>query len=489
MATLSGREALESIDEALGKLRREADALDAGFQKAGDALTKARQTQLALYARIARVRLAELERGELADTLEDVDRRVEEILAARRAAEARLADEIAAAEAKLAELERERTARQAEVAAAAEAVDAAEADAQARLEADAEYRDKLAAADRSDAVADQAEEKARAAETDRVEKGRPYEADPVFAYLWNRGFGTARYRAWPIARLLDRWAARTVDYEAQRRNYHLLTEIPTRLAEHAARMREIADRDIEAARELERAAAEAAGVPQRRRELEAAEARLAEADRAIEEQESRLDELIEKRARFASGEDDFSTECTTLVAAALRREDLSSLRKRTARTPSPEDDALVDELEALEDEIEDIEQERIQYRRLHQLQRERMLALEDIRKRFKQSRYDDVRSAFVNAALIHMLLDRFVGGSVGADEVWEAIRRQQRFRQISANPTFGTGRFPRGPFPGPWHMPGGRGGWNFPKGGGFGGGGFGRGGGFGGGGFKTGGGF
>src|SRR5690606_16852499 len=282
-----------------------------------------------------------------------------------------------------------------------------------------------------------------------------------------------------------RWAARSIDYEAQRRNYHLLTEIPARLAEHAAQMREVAERDLEAARELERSAAEAAGVPARQRELAAAEQRLAEADRAIEEQEALLGELIEKRARFASGEDDFSTECTTLLSTALREEDLYSLRKRTARTPSPEDDALVDELEALEDEIERIEDERIRYRRLHQLQRERMLALEDVRKRFKRSRYDDLHSGFVNAALIAMLLDRFVGGSVGADEVWEAIRRQQRFRRIGANPTFGTGRFPRGP----WHMPGGGGGWNFPRGGGFGGGGFGRGGGFGGGGFKTGGGF
>jgi len=482
---LSGRDTLASIDEALGKLRKETDALDAAFQKAGAELANARQTQLGLYARIARIRLAELERGDLADTLDDADQRVAQILKAREAAQARLAEDIVAAETKLAELERERTERHADATAAAEAVDAAEAEAQRRLEADETYRKKLAAAERSDAVADQAEEKARASEKDRIEKGRPYEADPVFGYLWNRGFGTMRYRAWPVTRLLDRWAARSIDYEAQRRNYHLLTEIPARLAEHAAQMREVAERDLEAARELERSAAEAAGVPARQRELAAAEQRLAEADRAIEEQEALLGELIEKRARFASGEDDFSTECTTLLSTALREEDLYSLRKRTARTPSPEDDALVDELEALEDEIERIEDERIRYRRLHQLQRERMLALEDVRKRFKRSRYDDLHSGFVNAALIAMLLDRFVGGSVGADEVWEAIRRQQRFRRIGANPTFGTGRFPRGP----WHMPGGGGGWNFPRGGGFGGGGFGRGGGFGGGGFKTGGGF
>jgi chromosome segregation ATPase len=486
---LSGREALETIDEALGKLRHEADALGSGFQKAGAKLTEARQTQLGLYARIARVRLQELERGSLADTLDDADRRVTEIVAARQAAQARLAEEIAAAEEKQAALERDRAARQTEAAAAAEAVDAAEADAQQRLAADDEYRTLLENAERSDAVADQAEEKARASASDRAEKGRPYEADPIFMYLWNRGFGTTRYRAWTLTRLLDRWAARVVSYEAQRRNYRLLTEIPERLGEHAKRMRELADVDIEAARAVERRAAEAANVPERERELDLAEQRLAEADRAIEDQEALLDELIEKRTRFASGEDDFSAQATALLRDRLRQEDLHSLRKRTARTQSPEDDALVGDLETLEDELEQLEEERIQYRRLHQAQRERMLGLEDIRKRFKRSRYDDVHSAFVNAALIGLLLDRFVGGSVGADEVWDAIRRQQRFRQIRANPTFGTGRFPGGRFPGPWHMPGGGGGWNFPRGGGFGGGGFGTGGGFGGGGFKTGGGF
>ncbi len=486
---LSGRETLASIDEALGKLRGETDALDTGFQHAGTELTKARQVQLAIFARIARVRIDELERGDLADSLDDADRRVTAILAEREAAETRLAAEIESNEKQLAALERARAERQAEVAAASEAVDAAEAEAQQQLEADAGYRSRLAAAERSDAVAAQAEEKARAAERDRQEKGRPYEADAVFRYLWSRGFGTMRYRAWALTRMLDRWAARTIDYDAHRRNYHLLTEIPERLSAHAARMRAAAEQDIEAAREFERRAAASTGVPQRERELDAAEQRLTAADQAIEAQEALLDELGEQRARFASGEDEFSARAASLLSDEFRKEDLGSLRRRTAHTKSPEDDALVERLEQLEDDIERLEDERVRYRRLHQLQRKRVLALEDVRKRFKRSRYDDVHSTFVNTALIAALLDRFVGGSVGADDVWEAIRRQQRFRRIAADPTFGTGRLPHGRLPGPWRMPGGGGNWNFPRGGGFGGGGFGRGGGFGGGGFKTGGGF
>ena len=491
----SGREALASLDETLAKIHQAVDALASELRRADAELAAARQAELAALARMARIRLGEIERGDLADALDEAERRVAEILAARRDAQDALDKEIAAAEERRAALERLRGERQAAVAAAAEAVDAAEAEAQTRLASDDEYRAKLAQAERSDAVADHAEDKARAAEADRSEKAKPYEADPVFAYLWARGFGTARYRAWPPARLLDGWAARSIDYEGLRRNYALLTEIPIRLREHATRMREAAERDIEAARALERRAAEAAGVPERKRRLEVAEAALAEIDHEIDEQEAEIGRLVDRRARFAAGEDDHSQQATALLRDAFLREDLSALRERAARTRSPEDDALIDDLARLDDTIERLDDERERLRRLHEAERDRTRSLEELRRRFKQSRYDDVHSTFVNAALLALLLERFVGGSVGADEVWETIRRQQRFRRVAADPLFGTGRFPRGRFPGPWHIPGGRGGWNFPggggfgRGGGFGGGGFGRGGGFGGGGFKTGGGF
>jgi chromosome segregation ATPase len=492
--TLSGRETLATIDEALAKVRRQTDTLDADFQKVGAELAQARKAQLALFARVARIRVQELERGALVEALDSTDRRVTEILATRAAAENALADEIAAAEQKLAELERRRAEEQSAADMAAEAVDEAEADAQRRLEADEAYQAQLSAARESDAIADQAEAKAEAAETDRVEKGKPYHADPVFRYLWERGYGTSRYRASPPMRLLDRWAARNGRFEDLRRNYTLLTEIPRRLKQHAARMRELAVQDLEAAHRLEQRASQQAGVPTRREALEAAERRLEEIDSAIEQQESTLDTLVERRAAFANGEDEFSARSTALLSEAFRREGIAALRIRAAGTKSPEDDLLIDDIEELEIEIERLKDALTQYRNLHKKQRERTLMLEDVRKRFKQSRYDDVHSVFVNAALIGVLLDRFVGGSAGAEEVWKAIRRAQRFRKIGADPRYGTGGFPRAPFPPPWRMPGG-GGWNPPKGGGFGrgggfgGGGFGRGGGFGGGGFKTGGGF
>jgi hypothetical protein len=79
-----------------------------------------------------------------------------------------------------------------------EQLDRTEAATQKRLEDDPAYQEQLHKAHTADAIAKHAEAKTDHAENDRVEKSRPYEADPLFMYLWNRGYGTADYAAIPV---------------------------------------------------------------------------------------------------------------------------------------------------------------------------------------------------------------------------------------------------------------------------------------------------
>src|SRR5690606_23823476 len=137
---LSGRETLTSMDQTLGELRREAEALDAQFQQASVRLSELRQKELVLFAQLARVRMQELERGELLQALDDTDRQVTELLAARKRAQETLSAEIATAEKGLEAYERERAAQQSAIDAAAQALDAAEADAQQMLAEDEAYQ-------------------------------------------------------------------------------------------------------------------------------------------------------------------------------------------------------------------------------------------------------------------------------------------------------------------------------------------------------------
>jgi chromosome segregation ATPase len=247
------------------------------------------------------------------------------------------------------------------------------------------------------------------------------------------------------------------------------------------------DADLAAVHALERAAAEAAGVPQREEELEKAGEALAEVDGRVEEHEAAIDALVEKRAAFAAGDDELSRRANEIVRDALRGETMRSLRERATATPTPEDDAAVDQLTVVRADLPRVTEESKRLLSLHEANRDRATKLEEIRKRFKESRYDAVSSEFVNGALIATLLTQLLAGSLGVGDIWDALKKQQRHRQL-ADPRFGSARFPRGG--NPWGGGGGWGGGGFGRGGGFGGGGFRTGGGFGrGGGFKTGGGF
>jgi hypothetical protein len=275
----------------------------------------------------------------------------------------------------------------------------------------------------------------------------------------------------------------------------MLTELPGRFDEHSQRMRLKSDDQLAAVHALERAAAEATHVPQHEADLEKAAEALAEIDGRIDDHEAALDELVEKRAAFAAGDDELSRRANEIVRDALRGETMRSLRERATATPTPDDDAAVDQLTVIRANLPRIDEEARRLRSVHEAQRDRVAKLEEIRKRFKESRYDAVSSEFVNGALIATLLTQLLAGALGTSDIWDALKKQQRQRQLT-DPRFGSGRFPRGGNPwggGGWGHGGGSwgGGGGFgKKGGGFGGGGFRTGGGFGrGGGFKTGGGF
>jgi hypothetical protein len=485
---LTGGDLLNMMERLLGDTRRELGDVDTRLERAHAQLEQLKQRELGVLAVLARVRVREIESGELKEQLDATGREVQQILEKRAEAQAALAAEIAASERDLAGLGEQRQAQQTVVVAADQAVDAAEAEAQKALSADATYRARLDAATASDRVADLAEEKAQAAHRDRAEKGKPYEADKLFMYLWQRGYGTTRYTRGPFARLMDGWVARTAGFEPLRRDYWTLSELPARFDEHATRMRARAEEDVAAVRALEATAAEAAGVPARAATFATEAGALDKIDASVAAKEAEIAALVAKRGAFAAGDDDLSRRCTQLLSDTYRGEKMRTLRERATLTPNPEDDAAVDELAAVRADLPRLTDEVAQYRALSGTNRERVAKLEDLSKRFKESRLDTPASEFVNSALIATLLTQLLAGSLGVPDVWDAITKQHRRRQL-ADPRFGSGRFPGGgnPWGGGWGGGGLGGGW--PKGGGFGKGGFGKGGGFGGGGFRTGGGF
>jgi len=470
---LTGAQTLTYVDEALTKLRARLADLDAQMQDVGSKLTSEQRRELELYGRLAELRLETIRRDDLEGERRRGDAEVQALIEQRDAAAASLKPRLEAAEAALARSEAERLARQRNVEAASAELDRAESEAQRRLSEDADYRAALERARLAALMAEQSEAKAGHAAEDRAEKGRPYETDPLFNYLWKRGYGTSAYRANPLARLLDAWVARLCGYRASRPNYARLLEIPERLAEHAKRQQDGASATVAALDPFEERAADAADVPERRSALEAAQAAVRETDTAIMAQEAELNGMMEQRAAFAEGRDEFSERGARILEDALRRDGIRVLRDRAARTADPEDDVLVDELADVQDERKALEGSFAQQRALHANQLAHLHELEDVRRQFKSRQYDDVHSEFANSALLAAMFVQFLRGETSGNALWQTIEREQRYRRVQADPRFGSARY-RGPQSSPWRIPGG-GQWRMPRRGG--------------GGFKTGGGF
>ncbi len=481
----SGRQTLEAINQGLRSLHDEIQEMDRRVKESSGALMNLQREQSGRFRRMAQIRLDHVISGELGAGLEVADQRAAELVRQRGQKLGALNRQIKANLKQQEALDRKRAEAGLEAERATEALDRAEAAVQARLEADAQYQEQLERARAAENTATHARDKTRQAEATRREKGRPYENDPLFSYLWQRQYGTSGYSAGSLARYLDDWVAGLCNYAQARPNYATLLAIPERLGGHARHLQEQADEEFITLTRMEVDAAAADGVPALKQAVDAAGAALEGIDAEIEAAEKALHELERQRNRFASGEDEDFQRAIETISGAFEREKLFSLYEYARATATPEDDILVQEIDEAREQLRMARDTLADRKRMRERQSERLGELESLRRRFKQQRFDSAHSQFRNEALLGMALSQFLSGTVTAGELWRTIERGHRYRRIQADPTFGSGGFR--PRPGTWHVP-------FPRGGGMGGGFSRRRGGFGagrggGGGFRTGGGF
>jgi chromosome segregation ATPase len=310
--------------------------------------------------------------------------------------------------------------------------------------------------------AQRADEKAGQAEEDRARKGKPYEEDPLFMYLWNRRYLTPDYSAGGLVRRLDGWVARLIDYTDARGNYYMLTELPVRLREHADRQKQVAEQEMQALRDIEAKAMQADGIPEVQLQLEGIQKGLEQMDDRIEAEEKRHEAFLQRRAEYSSGDDEFSLQAIQLQVAELKNDSVANLYRTAQATPKPDDDVIVTRIRELQDKETQMLVEMESLKQVERRNQEAHRELEDLRRRFRRNHYDANHSYFPGGFDLAALLALLMAGRTRGDDVWERIGRGQRFRRPRVPEDFGGGIFGRGGF---GKSPGG-------FGGGFGGGGF-----------------
>lgn len=463
---LSAAQLIGSMDDAFGDARQRTGALHAQMNALSAQLLRVRAEESEAYRRLAQVRLGLREDDPLIQGLVALDANVRDVKQRLEAGTAKVDAEVAGLENELQALRADRALAADAVERRRAAFDAAAEDTRQCLAATERYRRQQAAAQKAAETAAAAESKTRQAEADQREKGKPYEADALFQYLWARGYGTSAYTAGVLARMIDGWVARFIGYDKARAGFAMLNEIPRRLQEHARRQRANASAEAESLAAMERAALDEGDAATRHAELEQAEAKVDAVDDQIEAKSRAMVEAQERHARLLAGEDAANGAATAVIVEALRRQELTALRDQARRTAAPEDDAVVQELEALEAEERRIATALDQAKAEQERQRRELEEIEALRRDYRRRGYG--RGTFDNAAgaMLGTMLGQVLGGAISRDVFWGELGRHHRPSQ-----------FPGDNWGGGWGG-GGGGGWGGGDGGGGGGSDFDTGGGF-----------
>jgi chromosome segregation ATPase len=478
---ISGRDALAQLERAISQTRQDEARLDDQLAEATQTAERLRGEQATAFRRLAEVRLDALTKGAVGQRLDRAESEALAMLAEKRKALAELAARRKAAAAKLAgaqDARREVAGRLEEV---SERIRSLDTKTRATLPKDAAWVAASARVKEAEATAARAEAKAKQAEEDRVAKGEPFESDRLFMYLWETGFGTSRYAASVFTRYFDRKVARLIGFVEARPNYAMLTEIPVRLAAHAARLREEVEARVAERTAIERRALEAEGIGALEAEFATVKAEIDAGNAGIAATQSDLTTLDASHDALVGGEDPALGRALDGVAASLAATDLQKLYADAFATPTPEDEKIVRRIEEIGKGVaraaHDVETARAAMGEVARRRSE----LEQTRDRFQRSGYDRPGVTFNNENMLGNVIGGIIGGLISSPELWRVILGGYQAPRHQDGDWIGGG--PRIPGGGDWFGGGSGGGWS-------GGGGGGSSGGFGGGGgFSTGGGF
>jgi len=465
---LTGRQTLASIEDAISKLHLQQGQLEQALQSAVSETERLRAERSASLRELARIKLDEMAAGRLVGDLDAGERRAQQILNDYRLRIAAAAEQCDALRKEVSQAEATRHDASAQLEVALDAVEQGRAAAEQSVQTTQAWRDAKVARDKAEAIAVEAEKKAADSQAELGSKKKPYDEDPLFAYLWQRRFGTSHYVGGRIAGMLDRMLAEFIGYDSARPNYAALIEIPQRLKEHAGAQREDVQKPQSVLAEIERQAMIKAGVDAKEKVLAEARHKMAVIDDTVEKKRDMLRKLDEARAALVTGNSDPAyNEALNTIAAADASDSLANLYAEARRTPTTADEGVVARIEQIEGSITKTEAEIAALRREALEMSGRRTEMEQVREQFRRTGYDHPHSTFNNSDGIADVLKGVLAGAVRSGVLWEILNQGHQSRTTRGSTGFGLPDYPL-PFP----LPGGNandasgGAWRNPSSGG-----------------------
>lgn len=479
----TGRKAYEDLNRQVDALRRQAAKASSRLDELTRRDEQARAEEGRQTALLAKFRLDELAAQRVGQSLGSAEREAMVQMAHKQVAQERCEQAIQASVEVQQQLEQQRQQRVAESDALRQRFEREHLEVAERTRATAQWQALSERADRLAGQAALADEKAELAEADRLDKGKPYESDRLFVYLWQRRYGGASYRAGPLVRTLDGWVAGLIGYQEAARNYRLLVALPMHLRRHAEDLRKQSEAAQDELAALETRALADSGVQALEEQIVALDQRIDALAAQIGEEEQKHAALLQQRGEMAEGRDEYTRKALAALTKAIEQASTDELRRDSAATPSRVDDSAAIGIEQARQSRQILADDLTAARREHEGVMASLQRVEELRRRFRERQYDSGDSEIDDGLDWDDVLGGVMRGVLEMGRAWERVQRNQRFRMPKGID------FPGGIFGGGGSRRSGGSSNRGSGGGGFGGGGFKGGGGFGGGGFRSGGGF
>jgi len=446
---ITGRQALNSIEEASAKVRADEMRLDSALRSASEESARLRQERLKNLRALAELKFGLIQSGELIHELDAAEQQAKDLLERirREISEAETKRHEAADALETAENRARKRAQDFDL--AANELRALEQEIAPSVTGDPAWIALKARAVATSKTAGEAEKKAAQAESNREQKKTPYQSDPLFMYLWRRKFGTSDYPSGFFVRFFDAKISALINYHEARANYAMLNQIPEKLREHANRVSAELDAERQklAAFEQERLVA-AGGGPLQKKAAEA-KAALDFSELQITEARQRL-EAINRQYEAIAGRDNKGAfaQVIALMAENDSRDDVRTLYREAARTKTDEDRAIAERIGRLTHAIAAAEQDIARLRGQIAAVAARSAEIDQARRQFRQRGYDYPGTTFGNETTINDVLGGILEGALKGIVLGQVL--DQGYRRPPA-PDWGGG----GMFPGPMYPPSG----------------------------------
>lgn len=257
-----------------------------------------------------------------------------------------------------------------------------------------------------------------------------YDGSKLFKYLYDAGYGAPAYKGEGIAKRMDRWVAKLIDFPAARRSYLFLQTTPKLIAKEVEGRRDQFNQLMEQVEAIEDKVSDEIGLTEVMRTGQELGSQRDDLVKAIADQQDRLLKNQEELLRLDGTQNEFYGEALQRLKDFLGNMHSSRLKRESMATVDRKDDAIVAELTWLNDQLDDVQGRGRTLAQERQLWDAKLTGLQSVLQEFRRNEFDSQRSSFDSRFDAPGHVQAFLDGRLSAEQLWGAIRQHQRFAPL-----------------------------------------------------------